>query len=104
MNEFCADVFKEKIRKARKDLHLTQEEVSKRIGIKRNTFARYETDTLPPLAMLYKISKVYGISIDYLLDPNNLTVTLPPAKPKTVKPRIIHHNPPQPKHSTKKQS
>ncbi len=57
----------EKIREYRKSLHLTQEDVAAKLGIKRNTYARYETDTTPPLNILTKLGSFFGITTDELL-------------------------------------
>ncbi len=56
-----------KIREYRKNLHLTQEEVAARLEIKRNTYARYETDTIPPINILAKLGSFFGITTDELL-------------------------------------
>ena len=56
--------YAENIRNLRKKIHITQEEISARLGIKRGTYARYETDTVPPTSMLVKLSEIFNVSID----------------------------------------
>lgn len=57
----------EKLRQYRKNMHLTQVEVAEILGIKRNTYARYETDTTPPINILTKLGVFFGITTDELL-------------------------------------
>ena len=56
--------YAENIRNLRKKIHISQEEISARLGIKRGTYARYETDTVPPTSMLVKLSEIFNVSID----------------------------------------
>ena len=56
--------YAENIRNLRKKIHITQEEISARLGIKRGTYARYETDTVPPTSMLVKLSEIFNVSVD----------------------------------------
>ncbi len=58
---------------------MTQEDVSKKIGVGRSTYAKYETgENEPSYFMLEKISDLFGVSTDYLLgrsdDPENIRV------------------------------
>ena len=75
MQEFSKKDFTEKLKTARKQKYRTQNEFSKILGIKRVTYARYELNNFPPLPLLYKISKLLDVSVDYLLEPkaNELT-------------------------------
>ncbi len=57
----------EKIRAKRKQLRLTQFDMADKLNIKRNTYARYETDTVPPLHILKNIGEVLGLTADELL-------------------------------------
>lgn len=71
MLQYSNAVFCEKLKKARKARNLTQVQASELLGIKRNTYARYETGHAEPChAVLFNISKLYKISIDDLLDPD----------------------------------
>ncbi len=44
-----------------------QQDLSDALGIKRDTYARYETDTNPPIAIIKKLSKLYGVSSDVII-------------------------------------
>ena len=69
MQEFSQKDFAEKLKTVRKTKFHTQEQISAVLGIKRVTYARYETTTLPPYPVLYKICQILDISADYLLKP-----------------------------------
>ena len=69
MQEFSKVDFINKLKKARKSKFRTQEQFCKVLGIKRTRYAKYETDTFPSYHILYKISKILEISVDYLLEP-----------------------------------
>lgn len=58
------------IRNIRRKHNMTQEAVADKLGIKRNTYARYETDTVPPLNILTKLCELFGITTDELLRSN----------------------------------
>lgn len=45
----------------------TQKDVADALGIKRDTYARYETDTDLQLPILKKLCKLYNITSDYLI-------------------------------------
>lgn len=58
-----------KIRDLRKTAGITQEQLSKEIGINRATLSRYESGTIdPPVSQLKRIASVLGVTIDDLLD------------------------------------
>ena len=57
-------IYAENIRKLRKKMRITQEAIAARLGIKRSTFARYETDTVPPASIIVALSEIFGVSID----------------------------------------
>lgn len=62
------DIFSERIKKCRELLRLSQLEVSKITGISNKSLSRYENgDTEPDLETLKRLSKLYKVSIDYLL-------------------------------------
>ena len=69
MQEFVYKDYVEKLKAARKAKFHTQEEISEVLGIKRVTYARYETSGFPPIPVLYKLCKILDISVDYLLEP-----------------------------------
>ncbi|MBO5913033.1 MAG: helix-turn-helix domain-containing protein [Clostridia bacterium] len=51
----------------RKEKGWKQQDVATLLGIKRNTYSRYETDTQPPFPILKKLSEIYNVSCDMLL-------------------------------------
>ncbi len=69
MKEFSRTDFTAKLKAARKHKKLTQSQLSEMLGIKRNTYARYETDAYPGVPTLYRICKILSVSADYLMDP-----------------------------------
>lgn len=57
---------------ARAKIGLTQEELAKKLGINRNTYAKYEKyKTSMRIDMAQKFSSIVGISIDNLIFFNN---------------------------------
>lgn len=58
------------LRNIRKKHNMTQEAVADKLGIKRNTYARYETDTVPPLSVLTKLCELFAITTDEILRPS----------------------------------
>lgn len=57
----------ERIKKLRKTLDLTQQDFSERIGIKRNTIAKYETNRGEPIdAVISLICREYNVSEEWL--------------------------------------
>ncbi len=61
----------EKIKEARKQAGLTQEELSEKLGTSRSTVAKWETDGgIPDVDNLKAIARLLNVSIDYLLDYN----------------------------------
>lgn len=56
------------IRTARKNAGITQEQLSKSLGINRATLSRYESGEInPPASQLQRIADTLGVSTDYLL-------------------------------------
>ena len=59
----------ERLKKLRKALDLTQQEFADRIGIKRNSFANYETGRNTPIdAIIVSICREFNVSEDWLRD------------------------------------
>lgn len=59
----------EKLKEARKQAGLSQEQLSEKLGISRSAVAKWETDKgIPDVDNLKLLSRLLGISIDYLLD------------------------------------
>lgn len=64
--------FKDIVKKLRKEYGLSQDELSKRIGVARSSVANYENgQNFPSTDILLKLSKVFYCSVDYLLGKTN---------------------------------
>lgn len=60
-------VMGDRLRKLRENMNLTQEELAKRLGIKRDRYAKYETGATPvPGALVVKFADFFKVSTDYL--------------------------------------
>ena len=58
---------KDRIKKIRKELDLTQQKFADRIGIKRNSLANYETGRNTPMdAIVNSICREFGVNEDWL--------------------------------------
>lgn len=58
-----------KLKEARKQAGLSQEQLSEKLGVSRSAVAKWETDNgIPDIENLRIISQLLGVSIDYLLD------------------------------------
>ncbi len=55
------------LRLYRKKMNITQEEIAERLGIKRTTYARYETTTKVPISILKKLSDILNVSTDSIV-------------------------------------
>lgn len=59
----------EKLKDARKQAGLSQEQLSEKLGISRSAVAKWETDKgIPDVDNLKALSQLFEVSIDYLLD------------------------------------
>ena len=59
----------EKLKIARKQAGLSQEQLSEKLGVSRSAVAKWETDNgIPDIDNLKILSKLLNVSIDYLLD------------------------------------
>ena len=57
-----------RIKKLRKEAGLTQAQLASKIGVNAVTLSRYETgDRNPKVDKLVKMSKVFGVKLEYLL-------------------------------------
>lgn len=57
----------ERLKKLRKELDLTQQEFADKIGSKRNTIAKYETDiNVPSTAVISLICKTFNVNENWL--------------------------------------
>ncbi len=45
-----------------------QQDVADALGIKRDTYARYETATYPPIPIIRKLTQLYGVSCDKIIN------------------------------------
>ena len=69
-------MFKDNLIHLRKIRQLTQEEVADRIGVTRQSIAKWESDKgLPDIDNLKALSMLLNVSIDYLLD-NEISLDL----------------------------
>lgn len=60
--------FSQRLKQLRKDKHLTQAQVARRIGVTASMVSSYETDIrLPSYEVLVRIADTFGVTIDYLL-------------------------------------
>ena len=54
---------------SRKKKGLSQEEVAEKLGVSRQTISKWETDeTVPDIYQAKKLAKIYGLSLDELID------------------------------------
>ena len=61
----------EKLRNARKQEGLTQEQFSEKLGISRSAVAKWETDNgIPDISNLIALSDEFGLSLDELIKEN----------------------------------
>ena len=60
----------ERLKKERKKMGITQNQMAEFLGIERSRYAKYECgDAAPPLDILYKISLIYRVTADELIKP-----------------------------------
>ena len=66
-----------RIRNLREDADLTQTELAEKLDMSQTGYSKYETgENDIPTAILIKLSKIYNVSIDYMLnisDNKNIT-------------------------------
>ncbi|WPC42780.1 helix-turn-helix transcriptional regulator [Clostridium sp. JS66] len=63
----------EKLLNLRKKAGLSQEDVSDKLGVSRQTVSKWETDqTVPELIKVKLLSQLYNVSYDYLISGSNL--------------------------------
>lgn len=56
----------------RKELELTQEEISSRLNISRSAYSHYESGVHePPIVILNLLADFYSVSVDYMLGRTN---------------------------------
>lgn len=60
--------FRAKIKKLRKQKHMTQQQLAERVGISKAMISAYETEMrYPSYDVLIKLAATFGVSTDYLL-------------------------------------
>lgn len=65
-------MYGERLKKLRIERGYTMEEVGKLIGVKKSSYASYESKyRQPPLEKLKRFSDLYGVSVDYILGLTN---------------------------------
>lgn len=59
----------ERIKKRRKELGITQQELAAKVGVSRNSLSRIETADVPNMTVYtaMRIAQVLGISMDFLV-------------------------------------
>ncbi len=73
--------FIDKIRKLRKEAGYTQEDVSRKLNIQRQTYCNYENGTrMPPLEIIIALADLYKLSVDALV--RDSTPVLSPEPPQ----------------------
>ena len=72
----------EKIKEARKNAGLSQEQLAERLGVSRSAVAKWETDKgIPDVDYLKVLSKLLNVSVDCLLDDGEVIDKLVMRKP-----------------------
>lgn len=61
--------FNEKLKEYRKIFGLSQEKLAEKLNVSRQVITKWETDGgLPEISNLKSVAKLFGVSVDYLLD------------------------------------
>lgn len=62
-----------RIRNLREDADLTQTQLAKQLGMSQTGYSKYETgENDIPTAILIRLSKIYNVSIDYILGQSDI--------------------------------
>ena len=62
----------ENLKAIREDRDIKQKDLAKLLNVSQNTYSQYETGVISLTAeVLIKLSDIYGVSVDYLLDRTN---------------------------------
>ena len=73
--------FSERLRRLRKEAHLTQQDVADTLRIHRTTYTKYETGVVTPDQQgLLDLAKLYEVSVDYLLGNSEVRCEMADAK------------------------
>jgi len=81
--------FNEKITQLRKARGMTQEELADKVGVSRQSISKWELgDCEPDMSTLRKLQKIFGVSMDYLINDNVYNAKEEQKKEKTDKKEI----------------
>lgn len=70
--------FSSRLRELRAATKMTQQEVADHLGVRRSTYAYYETGAIePPLALLQRLAAEFRVTVGYLLGNDEVAATLP---------------------------
>ena len=73
--------FSEKLKQIRKELHLSQEQFAEKIGVSRQTVAKWEAgETMPDLLNCDALASLYDVSLDDFIhfNPKEEQMPIPP--------------------------
>ena len=66
--EIDINIITTRIKRLRKKYNYSQAKLCQKINIKQRTYSGYETGrSVPPLSVLFLLSKLYNVSLDYLM-------------------------------------
>lgn len=86
--------FAEKILKLRRREGLSQEELANRLEVSRQAVSRWELGAaMPDAPKLFQLSRIFGVTADYLLDDAQEELTAP--EPNAVQPQPVQAEPPK---------
>ena len=75
----------------RKEKHLTQDELGRRLGVSNKTVSRWENGNyMPDIETLRLLGKEFSVSIEELLDGERLSATKPAKTPDPFTPKERH--------------
>ena len=79
--------FGEKLQRLRKENRMSQEELASKITVSRQAVSKWElNEAMPDIDNIKQLSKIFGISMDYLLDDEiNIADEIPSVKETTKK-------------------
>ena len=64
-----------RLRNLREDNDYSQKQIAEMLYIDQSTYSRYENGLLDiPLSILIKLSNIYNVSIDYLIDKDKINI------------------------------
>lgn len=75
---------KNRLKQQRLDAGLTQSELAQMLSVKQNTYSNWERGTIRPnIDCLNVLSRIYGVSIDYLIGRSDTPYDIPRPAPST---------------------